>query len=141
LVDKIKISRHISNLKKYLERLSEWGNVEEDVFIEDKVLQAAIERCLQMSIETCINIGNHLIASNSWRNPEDYADIFRILNENGIIDRELTESLVNMARFRNRLVYLYWDTEPRVVYRIMKNSLPDIEKFAKAVISSYSEEL
>ncbi len=141
MVNKIKLDRHISNLKHYLEELSDWANVDETEFLDKKVLRAAAERYLQMAIETCINMGNHVIATNSWRNPEDYSDIFKVLEENGVIDHKLTESLIKMARFRNRLVHLYWDIEPKMIYRILKDSLPDIKEFARAIVLKHSDDL
>jgi len=38
-----------------------------------------------------------------------------------------------MARFRNRLVHLYWDTDFRLVHRIIRDELDDLEAFAQAV--------
>lgn len=45
---------------------------------------------------------------------------------------QLTARLVEMARFRNRLVYLYWDTDFRLVHRILREDLDDLEAFARA---------
>jgi hypothetical protein len=36
-------------------------------------------------------------------------------------------------RFRNRLVHLYWDTDFRLVRRIVRDELDDLEAFAEAV--------
>jgi uncharacterized protein YutE (UPF0331/DUF86 family) len=45
------------------------------------------------------------------RSPEDYGDTFKVLDEGGILDEEFATKLVSMARFRNRLVHLYWDVD------------------------------
>ncbi len=34
-----------------------------------------------------------------------------------------------MARFRNRLVHLYWDVESEAVYEILQTRLDDFEQF------------
>ncbi len=38
-----------------------------------------------------------------------------------------------MARFRNRLVHLYWDVDDELVYEYLQTSLGDFDRFAAAV--------
>jgi len=38
-----------------------------------------------------------------------------------------------MARFRNRLVHVYWDVDDRRVVEYLQESLGDLEQFAAAV--------
>ena len=35
----------------------------------------------------------------------------------------------NMAKFRNRLVHLYWELDDRQLYDILQNRLDDFKKF------------
>jgi uncharacterized protein YutE (UPF0331/DUF86 family) len=39
-----------------------------------------------------------------------------------------------MARFRNRLVHLYWDVDDRRLHEYMQEGLSDIEEFANAIL-------
>lgn len=34
-----------------------------------------------------------------------------------------------MAKFRNRLVHIYWEVDDAVVYEILREDIDDIEKF------------
>lgn len=79
-------------------------------------------------------MGNHIIAAMSWRNPEDYADIFRVLGENGVIPTEFARNMVEMARFRNRLVHLYCELDPKIEYEILQSRLGDFETFARYIV-------
>ena len=40
-----------------------------------------------------------------------------------------------LARFRNVLVYLYVETNPRVVYERWTNGLSDFDDFARAIVA------
>jgi uncharacterized protein YutE (UPF0331/DUF86 family) len=40
-----------------------------------------------------------------------------------------------MARFRNRLVHLYWDVDDRRIHEYLQGSLTDIESSANAIAS------
>ncbi len=134
MIDKIKVESLISNLRDYLSKLRDISQIDFEVFQHDILYKAAAERLLQVSVETCLNIGNHIIASMSWRNPNDYADIFRILGENGILPQEFSKKMVEMAKFRNLLVHLYWEIDPEVEFEILKNDLKDFELFAKYIV-------
>lgn len=54
----------------------------------------------------------------------------------GIIDEDFSNSLKKMAKFRNKLVHIYWEIDDKMVYDIIKNNINDIEKFMK-IIANY----
>jgi len=39
-----------------------------------------------------------------------------------------------MARFRNRLVHLYWDVEAETIYNILQSHLSDFERFREYIL-------
>jgi len=96
-------------------------------------IQAA-KHSLQESIEACLDIGSHIIAEQGFRRPEDYKEIFKILEEEGIIDNVLSTKLQEMAQFRNLLVHRYGKIDLKRVYIIMSDDLKDIQKFAKSIL-------
>jgi len=96
-------------------------------------IQAA-KHSLQESIESCLDIGSHIIAEQGFRRPEDYKEIFKILEEEGIIDNVLSTKLQEMAQFRNLLVHRYGKIDIRRVYVIMSDDLKDIQEFAKSIL-------
>ena len=93
-----------------------------------------------LAIEAALDLGNHLIARNNWRVPEDYADTFRVMGENGLLSKEFAEHLTHMARFRNRLVHRYWDVDPEQLYYILTNSLGDLDRFLAEVRSNLTSQ-
>jgi len=134
-----RIKEHLKRLHRYLLMLGDLRNTPLDGFKGDSVTQAASERYLQMAIESCLNMGNRILALAQMEKPvatpETYADIFKELDRLGVWeDHALTERLIQMARFRNRLVHIYWDIDEETVYRILHESLSDLEQFKQAVI-------
>ena len=71
---------------------------------------------------------NHIIARNGFRAPEDYGDTFRVMSEEGAFKPDFSDELVNMAKFRNRLVHLYWEVEDQLVYEILQTRLDNFKK-------------
>ena len=84
-----------------------------------------------MAIEGAVDLCNHIIAKNGLRTPEDYADTFQVMEEKGAFDSEFTGALTQMARFRNRLVHIYWDIDDAELFSIIQTRLPDIRRFLK----------
>ena len=84
-----------------------------------------------VAIEAAIDLCNHIIARNNYRYPEDYSDTFRVMGEAKIFDEGFVKNLVRMAKFRNRLVHIYWEVDDDLLYNILKVDLVDIERFLK----------
>jgi uncharacterized protein YutE (UPF0331/DUF86 family) len=72
---------------------------------------------------------NHVISQNGLRVPEDYADTFRVMAEAGALENGFAQQLRNMAKFRNRLVHLYWEVDDRQVHEILTTRLDDFKTF------------
>ncbi|MCZ7397798.1 MAG: DUF86 domain-containing protein [Candidatus Methanoperedens sp.] len=96
-------------------------------------IQAA-KHSLQEAIEACLDIGSHIISEKGFRRPENYKEIFKVLEEEGIIDSELSVKLQEMAQFRNLLVHRYGQIDTRRIYIIMSNDLKDIQAFVKNIL-------
>jgi uncharacterized protein YutE (UPF0331/DUF86 family) len=56
-----------------------------------------------------------------------------VLIEHGTCPHELEEPLKAMAKFRNRLVHLYWQVDDRLVAEYLEDSLGDFDRFAAAI--------
>ena len=96
-------------------------------------VQAIVKRRLQTAIESCLNIGNHLIARLGLRPPQDYGDVFRILRDASILPSACSEVMVDMVRFRNLLVHLYWHLDNERMYDSLQGRLASLEAFASHI--------
>lgn len=127
------INARLSKIQEYLKILKQISKYTLEEFKSNPEHYGSAERFLQLAIECCIDIGGHIIASEGFRRPEDYADIFRVLAENKIIPEDFATQLVKMARFRNLLVHIYLEVDLDQVHKILNNNLKDLEKFAKHI--------
>jgi len=124
----------LSNLSQYLSYLQELSQVEQTAFLSDPLKLGSAKYYLQISIETCINLGTHIISAKSYRAPRDYRDVFTVLLENSILSEELTRKLRQMAGLRNRLVHLYWEIDDEQVYLYLRHELGDFEQFVQQIV-------
>ena len=106
----------------------------EDEFMANRHLRGSAKYHLLVAIESVLDLSNHLITQNKWRLPEDYADTFLVMAENGVLKRDEAEHLGEMARFRNRLVHQYWRIDDTIIWEILVNDRIEIVDYAKKIL-------
>jgi len=133
VIDSQIVSSRLSTIEQYLDRLERIRKEGSKACMADFDRRLIAERALHIAIEACIDISNHIISSRGYRKPQDYADVFKVLEENDVIESSLNNPLMDMARFRHRLVHLYSRLDNKVVFSILKENLQDIRDFAASV--------
>lgn len=124
------ITKHISELQNALSLLHDLRSRDFKVFKKDQHLVGSAKYHLIVAIESAIDICNHLISKNNYRLPDGYSDTFIVMAEKGILPLELVEErLTAMARFRNRLVHIYWEIDLEMLYQILQVNLDDLGQF------------
>ena len=106
-----KITDKFQQLDEFLAVLGGIKGIAIASFLKDKLLIGGAKYYLQVSIECCLDIANHIVAAQSFRAPKDYADSFKVLEEHGVLNEDLGMRLRQMAKFRNRLVHLYGEID------------------------------
>lgn len=89
---------------------------------------------LHRALEGVFNIGSHIISRIPGASASQYKEIALKLGENKIVPADFARNeLVQMAKYRNRLVHFYAEIEAPELYGIIQNDLPDFETFLAAV--------
>ena len=118
MVDEALILRKLAELDQYYSQLKEYKNTTADQYSDDWKIQRIIERTLQMMIETCADIAGHIIADKGFRIPKSYADTFKVLQEEKILDKKLYAVMEKIAKFRNIVVHHYDKVDAEIVTTI-----------------------
>jgi len=134
MVDEALILRKLAELDQYYSQLKEYENTTANQYSDDRKIQRIIERTLQMMIETCADIAGHIIADKGFRIPKSYADTFKVLLEEKILDRKLYAVMEKIAKFRNIVVHHYDKVDSEIVTAILKNDLADFISYKEAII-------
>lgn len=138
MVDKRLIGRKIAQVDDYLNQIKEFSTISLRSYKKDWKTQRIVERTLQILIEVCIDIANHIISDQGMRVPVGYADTFQVLMENRVISKKLFETMEKMAKFRNVVVHQYEKIDPAIVISILHRNLGDFEKYKKAILGYLS---
>lgn len=129
LFDQEKIVKLVSELRKSIARLRELARLSQEEFLSDPDKIGSSKYHFIVAIESSIDMCNHIIARNGYRVPEDYRDTFRVMAEAKALDSDFSNQLISMAKFRNRLVHLYWEVDDKTLYEILQNDLDYFKKF------------
>lgn len=120
-------------LDEYTGKLRELSLCTFEEYQANYLISKTTERLLHLAIETCLDIGNRILAEAGFRAPEDNKDVFNVLAEEGIVPQELLPRLVDMAAFRNLLVHSYTKINDAIVHGILRDRLGDLNEYTKAI--------
>jgi uncharacterized protein YutE (UPF0331/DUF86 family) len=133
LFDQEKMVKLVSELRKSVTRLRDIAKLSQDEFLKDPDKIGSSKYHFIVAIESSVDMCNHVISRNGYRVPEDYGDTFRVMGEVGAIDTEFSDELRNMAKFRNRLVHIYWEVDDQQLYEFLQTRLDDFKNFLNSI--------
>lgn len=134
MVDRDLLLRKLADLDQYLGQVSEYRDITIDQYRGDWKTQRIVERTLQMTIELCVDIANHIIADRGLRVPATYSEAFDVLGEAGLLDAARRDAMIRMSKFRNVIVHDYARVDPTIVVQILREHLEDFIRFKAAAL-------
>lgn len=132
-IDRELLSARIQEMLAFVQELKGLSNISHEDFVRNRERQYAVMHLLQLAIEGAISIGNYLVSRKRLGVPENYQDIFAMLERDGTLPAEFAAEMMKMARFRNRLVHMYWQVDLKQIYEIVTTRLGDFEQYAEHV--------
>ena len=135
MADRDKIEGLIRRIREYTGFLQEAASQDPKTYLADPRSIGSTRYYLQVAIESCINVANHIISTESLRAPKDYKDTFAVLNEAGILPDDFIPTMQELAGLRNLLVHLYWDVDDRLLHDEIRTNLADFETFIGYVLA------
>ncbi len=136
-LDRSRLDPILANLRAHILDLERLARIPQPEFLANPDQIGSAKYRFVVAIECCIDIANHIIASEDLRFPRDNADSFVVLAESGIVAETLREPLRAMAKFRNRLVHLYWDIDDARIWGYLQESLDDLRRFDQAIVARF----
>lgn len=99
---------------------------------EDPMWMRGIKYGFVTVIEGCMDIAQHLCASQGWGPPADNGHAVALLGEHGVVSRELGGTMRRAVGFRNVLVHEYVEVQDAVVVERLER-LGDLRSFVASV--------
>jgi uncharacterized protein YutE (UPF0331/DUF86 family) len=132
MVDARRVRRLLQHLEDDLAFLREREHGDRAALCGDRERMAALKYVFVTAIEACIDVAQHLCASEGWGPPSTNADALRVLARHRVISSDLGDSLARAVGFRNVLVHGYAEVDDtRVVAQL--DRLNELAEFVRAV--------
>jgi len=140
MVNRVLVERIVGDIKANVRDLKNATDITWDVYRIDKRARRFVERTLHIIIEACVDIAQHIISDEGFREPSSYRDTFVVLAEHGVLRRGDLERFENIASFRNLIVHYYERVDDAIVYRVFKENLSDFDLFVDRIIQYLGKE-
>ena len=102
--------------------------------LEDYNIQDVFVLNLQRGIQAAIDIASLLIAHYNWHMPSTYKALFEVLQQQEVIDSELSLHLQRMVGFRNIAIHDYRKIEIPILKSILIERLVDLQEYYQIVL-------
>ena len=135
MVNREVVLDRISIIKNSLKRLKEISKLSKQEFKNNDDYFAIAEHHLRRSLEAVIDLGRHICVKEDLGQPQDYTEVFDILNNGGVLSKEFTENIRGMAGYRNRLVHMYNQIDREEIYQILQERLDDFDIFTNEIMN------
>lgn len=115
------IENKLRLIEKKISDIESWQITSFKKFSENTLLQNAVERALQVSVEIMTDISERILAIEKIPPQDTSVDNFKKLEHLRIIKD--ADKYSDMIRFRNFIVHRYEYIDTEIVYGIVKNKL------------------
>lgn len=127
------VRRKLSHLDGYLRELAAYREVTLDAYLAPGGPRRAVERLIQLIVETAADINVHVVTELEGTPPGDYRGSFLAAARVGLLPAELAERLAPAAGLRNALVHDYADVDDARVHAAIPLVLDGFREYARSV--------
>lgn len=125
-------------IEKCLVRIDEEYRGDEAEFLDNITKQDSVILNIQRAIQAAVDMATHVVRVQKLGIPQNSADAFSLLDENRLIDHNLSVQLQKMIGFRNIAVHDYQKLDLDIVIAVIKNNLQEIAAFKTAVVKQFA---
>ena len=126
----------VSSVQRCLKRIKDVTSLN-PTSLENQDKQDIFVLNLQRGIQACIDLAAHIVASEALGIPQTVRENFSLLQNKGIISRDMTVKMQKMTGFRNIAVHDYQTMDPKILKSVLTKDLKDLEDFYVAVLEFY----
>lgn len=131
MVDRDRVLRLLRSITDDISVLKQESGAD-DSRREDPMWLRGVKYTFVTAIEACVDVAQHLCATEGWGPPADNGDAVRLLGDHGVCTPDLASSVRQAVGFRNVLVHEYVRVNDEIVTERLK-ALGDLEDFVSQV--------
>lgn len=133
-MDKQLTAAKLESLRKCIARIRGKTPANAALLAQDLDLQDIVVLNLERSVQLCVDLASHILATKNTDIPPTMAECFLQLRTLGIIDAALAERMIKAVGFRNLAVHAYQSLNFDIVFSIITKNLDDFKNFGAAIV-------
>ncbi|KGP70825.1 DUF86 domain-containing protein [Pontibacillus yanchengensis] len=133
-VDRSKIESTLQYMEQLLKHY-------QDETVDTPMKRLGLERCVQMTIESIVDVGNMMIDGFIMRDPGSYDDIIDILIDESVIPEEQEQAYKSVISVRKQLVRDYTNMDHDQLQNMMNEHITILHDFSDHIRRYLNEEL
>jgi uncharacterized protein YutE (UPF0331/DUF86 family) len=126
------VRERLAFVRQNLAALAQAAGLAKDRFLADRTQQWAAAYGLQVTVQSLLDAGAHVLSAAYQESPRDYGEIVRLLAQHEVLSIELAGALAGLSGFRNILVHEYGAVDFAIVHDKLR-TLDDLIAFAAAL--------
>jgi uncharacterized protein YutE (UPF0331/DUF86 family) len=130
----------LRQINEYTNDLKEIRGLSHEEYVDDMITQRAVERTLMNLIQACIDLAQHIRATDGLTPGGTAKREFEALGRADIISANLQEKMEESAGFRNVLAHRYGSVDHDIVYDVLHNDLHWFEQFQQEVAQWFKQQ-
>lgn len=111
-----RICAKLNKVQNYYDELKSLSSISLDEYLGNSIYRRAVERTLQLIVESATDINNMLLKMLGQKGAVDYYNSFINLAEQDIIPMDFALKIAPSTGLRNILVHEYEEIDDKVVY-------------------------
>jgi uncharacterized protein YutE (UPF0331/DUF86 family) len=133
MVDEEIVTVKLRQINEYTNDLKEIRGFSREEYLEEMITQRAVERTLMNLVQACIDLAQHVRATQELSHGGTAKEEFEALGSADIISDTLQEKMKEAAGFRNVLAHRYGSVDHELVYDVLHNDLHWFEQFQQEI--------
>ncbi|MDI6823631.1 MAG: DUF86 domain-containing protein [Bacillota bacterium] len=120
------IAERAQDVRTSVARLRKLATLSREEFRAGPDNYAIAEHHLRRGLQALLDMGRHIVVKSGWGNPSRYRDVFRLLEQGGVLDAQFRSKVEGIAGYRNRLVHDYAEITEEEMWQILRTRLDDM---------------
>ncbi|QCS42032.1 DUF86 domain-containing protein [Natrinema versiforme] len=133
MVDEAIVVDRLELINQYTNECKEMREVAREEYLDNIVLQRAVERSLMNAIQSCIDLASHIRAAGNLETAETSREEIEALVAADIVSAETGAKLAEAVGFRNHLAHRYGNVDHDLVYDVLQGDLEWIDQFQQEI--------
>ena len=90
---------------------------------------------LQRAYEAVLDLAMYVVSNRKLGLPQNKREAFKLLENDKIIDAQMSKNMQGMVGFRNIAVHDYKEIEEKILQDVIENHLNDLLEFARTILN------